>query len=459
MPRVLAFANGMQSRGDGFIKSPSSGMWQCTLTPDALAQGTTATVTEKRDGASRAQSESPLASLASQTASAKHAQLLERQEALFLKPQIPLFPRQFQLISTSSMYLCSILLAARPSPLSEVQIIRLQSISSGTGLPEGVDVAFASATEATWADVISFLQQSPTCFVAEATRTAVWRLQWLAPADSGLDVGAAFLWRVTAVLPLCEQVQDTCQADQTLFIAVAAAKGVPRTPRGRMVPVSTEPPPLPPKQARSGKSAGTLPPRDLSAELAKAQEEDVDNVAVPNDATPVSEAAGSAVIESSNVRQPTYAEVLKRGTQRWNSRGAKPAGEFVREWRERLTALRVELHRSACADAALLVARGQLSKQHQPHDAGRGGAVAALSVASLKELLCNALLDVAACQTIAGCKRRGVAALLRECGDTARVVGNELEKRVAGAPALQFPKYVLQLRLVRHRLCAAALSG
>ncbi|RNF26944.1 uncharacterized protein Tco025E_00810 [Trypanosoma conorhini] len=463
MPRLLTFKNGVQSCGDGFIKSPASGMWQCTLPPDPLP----------REGAE------PAASAAVARAVAwEGPQPRKKEEAILLRPCPSLLPPQFQLISVGSRYLCSCLVTARPHPLSEVHILRLDKIAPGTRLPAAVAVAFASATEATWADLMLFTRQAAgggaAAAAVEASHTAVWRLNWVAPAESGIRVGAAYLWRVTEALPLYSRVQDAAAAaeeEAPMHIAVATAReGAGCTPPDRAVRRSEEPPPLPPKQKNKETSPEGLPRRDLSAAFLEAlQEEEVATARRVEDTTASASAENASAPDAKNDQQPTYAEVLVRGMRQRHSEAATSAGELVREWRRRLAALRKELRRDLCVDAIPRIARDkmtQLQRQgQQPCLSGCAKAMAALLKAGLQELLCDGLFDAAASLLVGGEGSHRARQLLQECAATARAAGEELEERkgdmaaAAAAVVLRLSHSVLQLRLLRHRCCAAVLLG
>ncbi|ESL09746.1 hypothetical protein TRSC58_02530 [Trypanosoma rangeli SC58] len=458
MPRLLTFANGVQSRGEGFIKSPASGMWQCTLPSGPLPK-------ERGDHAASA----PALCAAAETVwmgpqpqrQRQRQRRVKKEEAILLHPHSSILPLQFQLISVSSKYLCSLLITARPHPLSEVHILRLDKITPGTKLPDAVTFAFASATEATWADLLLFMQQAAGIGGAgEATHTAVWRLNWVAPAESGISVGAAFLWRVTGALPLCGRVQDAAteaKEDGTMHIAVATAKeGAVYTPPGRAVPTFEGPPPLPPKQTHRKTSLDGLPQRDLSAAFMEAQQEA--GVATAS-------AEDESTLELKSNPQPTYAEILVRGIRQRRADATMSAEQAIREWRQRLTTLRKQLYRALCMDAATRIARDQISQlqkeeQQQPCRSTGAKVMALLLKTGLQEMLCDVLFDAAAFLLMGGERSRGANQLLQECATTARAASEELgERKENVVEALRLSHGILQLRLLRHRCCAAALLG
>ncbi|PWU94628.1 hypothetical protein C4B63_25g292 [Trypanosoma cruzi] len=221
MPRLLIFANGMRSRGDGFIKYPFSGMWQCTLpsgTPvkERCEQKAPSSAPAADEASSALQLTTPNASqpgacevVRAESQTPTQQQLVKKEEAVSLHLRPLFLPLHFQLISVSSKYLCSILVAARPHPLSEVHVVRLRKITSGTKLCEVMGIAFASASGATWADVLSFVRRSSvSCLSAEMSQTVVWRLNCSAPAESGVNVGAGFFGRVTGLFSLHSPVKE-----------------------------------------------------------------------------------------------------------------------------------------------------------------------------------------------------------------------------------------------------------
>ncbi|RNF10096.1 hypothetical protein TraAM80_01845 [Trypanosoma rangeli] len=456
MPRLLTFANGVQSRGEGFIKSPASGMWQCTLLSGPLPQE----CGDHEASASALCAAAETAWMGPQPQQQQRQRRGKKEDAILLHPRSSLLPLQFQLISVSSKYLCSLLVNARPHPLSEVHIFRLDKIKPGTKLPDTVTVAFASATEATWADLLLFMQQAAGIGGAgEATHTAVWRLNWVAPAESGISVGAAFLWRVTEALPLCGRVQDAAteaNEEATMHIAVVTAKeGAVYTPPGRAVPMSEGPPPLPPKQTHRETSPDGLPQRDLSAAFMEAQREAEVSTASAED---------ESMQEVKSNPQPTYAEILVRGIRQRRADATTSAEQAVREWRQRLITLRKQLYRGLCMNTAPRIARDQISllqkEEQQPCHSTGAKVMALLLKTGMQEMLCDVLFDAAACLLMGGERSRGANRLLQECATTARTASEELgERKDNVVAALQFSHGILQLRLLRHRCYAAALLG
>ncbi|EAN96317.1 hypothetical protein C3747_344g29 [Trypanosoma cruzi] len=479
MPRLLIFANGMHSRGDGFVKYPFSGMWQCTLpsgTPvkERCEQKAPSSAPAADEASSALQLTTPNGSqlgacevVRAESQTPTQQQMVKREEAVSLHLRPLFLPLHFQLISVSSKYLCSILFAARPHPLSEVHVVRLRKITSGRKLCEVMGIAFASTSGATWADVLSFVRRSPvSCLSAEMSQTVVWRLNCLAPAGSGVNVGAGFFGRVTGLFSLHSPVKEAFGEgeEETLHVVLATSKeGAVCTPPDRVVSGCKEPPPLPPKQTHREKLPYELPQRNLSAAFIEAQEEEEKVTTAGSKEDTANFSAGSECALEKKEPQPTYAEVLTWGIRRQNS-GVNSTEALVREWRRRLIALRKEIFSSLCNDTAIIAARNQIlqlqKEKKQECHLYCARSIAILLKAGLQEVLCDVLFDVATFLMLGGQKQRSVHRLLQECITTAQATGEELEKRrVDVAAALRLPYGILRLRLLRHHCCAAHLMG
>ncbi|KAH9597885.1 hypothetical protein LSM04_004813 [Trypanosoma melophagium] len=479
MPQLLTFAHGVRSRGDGFIKTPSSGMWQCTLLPERILQK------EKENNESNyrmeVSSKTLLQPLSPQIADGPIIQNADRHPLLMQQnikeistisqSHLPLFPRQFQLISTSSRYLCSILVAERSHTPDDIRIVSLQKISPKTKLSDVVCVVFASATEASWADVLSFMQQSPMCLIDEVSRVAIWRLKWEAPYENGIDISSTFLWRVTSPLPLFEQVECVFgKEEEMVYIAIGKAKETLHTPPDRKLLKPIQPPPLLPKPPRDESLRHTLAQRNLSREFTDAQggsnvgetEKESEKEKITTTATALE--VGVAELPECKVRPPTYAEILMKNT-RMQKRENKLPEDPLHDWSRRLIKLRDELPHDVCSDAALQFTKSHVSQQQQQkqkqkqRDTGNSGSIDILMMAALKDLICDVLIENSWCRTLEQRDSRDIEVLLQKCIDTAEEVGKELQNWSSSSMILQFPCRIQQIRLVRHKCFAMLLLG
>ncbi|ORC86362.1 uncharacterized protein TM35_000292440 [Trypanosoma theileri] len=466
MPQLLTFDHGVRSRGDGFIKTPSSGMWQCTLLLDRILQE------EKENNNTIYRADEKII----QNMDRQQLLMLQnpKKSATILPGHFHPFPRQFQLISTSSRYLCSILVAERSHTANDIQIISLQKISAKIKLSEGVGVVFASAAEGSWADILSFMHQSPMCLIDEVSRVAVWKLEWESPYENGIDLSSVFFWRVTSSLPIFEKVECAFGKEEMVYIAVGKARGALHTPPDRKLLKPMDPPPLLPKPPREESLRDTLGQRNLSTEFIEAQGSHVDVREKESEevsrVTATVTAVEVAQLQESKVRPPTYAEILMKNA-RVQRREKKIPNDPLYDWCQRLFKLRDEFPCDICSDAALQFAKGHVSQQHQQQrqkqqpqqlqkrDTGNGGSIDTLMMATLKEFLCDVLLEISWCQVLKQRDGRDITVLLQECTETAEVVGKELQNWSSSSIMLQFPCRIQQLRLVRHRCFALVLLG
>ncbi|EKF28379.1 hypothetical protein MOQ_007874 [Trypanosoma cruzi marinkellei] len=481
MPRLLIFDNGAHSRGDGFINYPLSGMWQCTLpsgTPvkeRSEQKAPSSASSSSEESSSTQQLKTPNSSqlvacevvrTESQTPTEK--QIMKREEVVFLYPRPLLLPLHFQLISLNSRYLCSILVAARPHPLSEFHVVCLRKITSGTKLRDAMGIAFASTSGATWADVLSFVRHSSVgCLSAEMSQTVVWRLNWSVPAENGINVGAGFFGPVTGLFSLHSQVKDAFGEgeEETLHVALATSReGAVCTPPDRVVSGCTEPPPLLPKQPhRVVTIPCELPQRNLSAAFIEAQEEEEEVTTARSKEGTANTSTGFECTLEEKKPQPTYAEFLAWGIGKQHS-DVNCAEELVLEWRRHLIALRKEIFSSLSTGAAIITARNHIlklqSENQQETHLCSSRSIAILLNAGLQEMLCDVLFDVGTSLIVGGRRKRSVHRLLNECITTARATSEVLERRrLDVAAALRLPHGILQLRLLRHYCCAAHLMG
>ncbi|SCU72003.1 uncharacterized protein TEOVI_000358500 [Trypanosoma equiperdum] len=507
MPRIHIFENCGCSSGDGFIKAPSSGMWQCTL-PSNAEQSPRVIAKKGRNGGH----EILVKHTGLTGASGICPFVVESYDCGLTNPRgpqpcaqlVPRFvsPQRLQLISTSSRFLCSFLLTTNVRSADEVDVISFQCVCPGARTPSGTGIAFAAAAEATWVDVVSLLRGEQIKGRTSFNAARVWRLQWgvVEAAEvegvSDLRAGSTLAWRVVEELPLKGLVEDAVsRGGGTLQVAIAGARrkeecrktaaaspraesgsnkrepaakaadaDIPRfTPAAHVISADAEPPTLQPKlkRQREGESDPSSP-RNLTVEFALAQEMDAKGAVGElrgGKGTDGTMSAGLVAPQRSGKRKPTYAEVLMRSEQPTDTaRVAGPKVLVLREWRQRLGELRVEVGYVNNEDGILSLAKGWLRETGKESVGKSVKMVTTLVSASLRELLCGAHLNVAVQCRLSRCKKSDELASLRKCVDIAVVLGKEVDKLPQDTSVgLQFSKYILKLRLLRHRCFATVL--
>ncbi|KAG8344148.1 hypothetical protein ERJ75_000744200 [Trypanosoma vivax] len=491
MPQVHIFENGARSSGGGFVKPPSSGMWQCTISLELTDEDEDVAVAPTPAGRRLPTPEpSPVDLLP-----AGDAELITEEKLVAEDLQPCSNPRTFQLVSTSSKCLCSGIAAPYLKPVSDIQFVCLQPITEDVQLPHGTGIAFASGVEATWADVASFVKgkaQTVRRTCAEYT-DFVWQLRWSVRGDAdGISLGSEFVGHVVALLPLNGRVDKFfTPKEECLFVAIASVAQQPdelqmvkeeegrnetvnaaveemeitplRTPSDRAPAVSTEPPVLEPKAGRGVTSPSVASPLcDLDAEFAIAGEtEDCINLQAPPHES-LDSIAVAVAYENCGAELPTYAEVLKRGMQAHRrDRSAPAVNAMVKEWKQLLVTLRNDLDCESCERNRVGVVKRQLHKHEcQLSTAIHGGGLfTSLVSASLRELLCDVQLGAATC-CAQNQRARNIVFLLKNSIKVAEELNSKVKAWSCGnSEALKLSQLVILLRLVRHRCYATVLLG